>query len=275
MEDPFRNALLAVEQACLALRLDFYVLGALAKEVWFRSERIASRGTRDVDIAVFVSEEDQFQRLKELLIVDHAFTGSKENSFVLRAPGGIQVDILPFGQLEVNNGVAVSGGGLNRIKVNGFKEVYFRNIASARVLEDREYKIATLPGIVLLKLIAYDDRPEQRDKDPLDCIAIIENYFELQSNLIWDSHNDLFSDNANLKMIAARVIGREMQGSLYENLQLRERIEKILGHHIELGERSSFVMKMASQTNATIENCTEYLSEILNGIRDERTPAGI
>ncbi len=269
-EDPFRNALLAVEHACLSLQLNFYILGALAKEIWFRNQRIPSRGTRDVDIAVFVTDESQFQQLKQLLIESHSFLDSKENAFVLHAPGSIQVDILPFGQLEVSDGVAVSGSELSRIKVNGFQEVYFRNIASVRVLEDRHYKIATLPGLVLLKLIAFDDRPEQRDKDPLDCLAIIEHYFELQSDLIWDSHNDLFTESPNLKRIAARVIGREMRRSLDENLQLRERIESILQSHIMLREKSAFVMTMASQVYTSVEDCTGYLAEILAGIGEER-----
>ncbi len=34
-------------------------------------------------------------------------------------------------------------------------------------------KAATLPAIVLLKLIAYDDRPEHRIKDPGDIAGII------------------------------------------------------------------------------------------------------
>lgn len=127
----------------------------------------------------------------------------------------MQIDILPFGQLEVDDGVTVKGEGLNRIKVNGFKEVYLASVEHAYVLDDKQFKVATLPGIFLLKIIAFDDRPEQRPNDPEDCIRIVQKYIDLQEDFIFDNHNDLFSDdNLAREQISARVIGREMRKSL-------------------------------------------------------------
>lgn len=124
----------------------------------------------------------------------------------------MQIDILPFGQLEVDDGVAVEGEGLNRIKVNGFKEVYLASVEYVYVLKDKQFKVATLPGIFLLKLIAFDDRPDQRPNDPEDCVQIIQNFFNLQSDIIYGHHNDLFgNDDQPLELISARVIGREMR----------------------------------------------------------------
>ncbi len=264
----------AVEECCNELSIEFYIIGALAKEIWFSKENIATGGTRDVDFAIFINEEEKFQQLKSLLIENHGFSSFSGNAFVLFAPNEIQIDIVPFGKLEVQDGVTVKGEGLNKIKVNGFKEVYLESVKEVKVLEDKVYKVATLPGILLLKIIAFDDRPEQREKDPADILSIIENYFSLQRELIYEFHSDLFGeDDKSLPLIASRVLGREIRKPLSENPKLRERVIAILEGHISLGEKSKFVEVMALATLNTndyplIDECVIYLKEILTGINE-------
>jgi predicted nucleotidyltransferase len=152
------------------------------------------------------------------------------------------------------------------MKVNGFKEVYLTSIEQVYILEDKQFKVATLPGIFLLKLIAFDDRPEHRQNDPIDCISIIKNYFEIEQDIIYKEHNDLFGDEKALEVISARVIGREMRKPLNNDSKLKDRTINILKNHIALGEKSNFVLQMATFTYLGTEECTLYLSEILTGI---------
>lgn len=153
-----KEILLVVDQCCLNLGIDFYILGALARDVWFTKHGIAASGTKDVDFAVLLSEVDQFYQLKEKLITDYKYTPGKDNEYVLMAPNSFQIDILPFGAIEIDDGVVVEGEDLRKIKVNGFKEVYLTSVKQVYVLEDKIFKVATLPGIFLLKLIAFDDQ---------------------------------------------------------------------------------------------------------------------
>jgi len=264
-----RDVLLAVDDCCLEIGIDFYILGALARDVWFIKEGIAALGTKDVDFAIMLSDVDQFYQLKDRLIKNHRFEKAKTNEFVLLSANHMQIGILPFGQLEVDDGVVVEGEGLNRIKVNGFKEVYLASVEEVHVLEDKQFKVATLPGIFLLKLIAFDDRPDQRPNDPEDCIQIIQNYFNLQSDIIYEHHNDLFgNDELTLELISARVIGREMRKTLDQNNALRERTALILESHITQQEKSTFVLRMASYVYLGTDDCVRYLQEVLSGITD-------
>jgi predicted nucleotidyltransferase len=268
-----REVLLTVDECCLQLGIDFYILGALARDVWFIKEGIAALGTKDVDFAILVSEVDQFYKLKDLLIEKYRFEKVKTNEFVLIGPNQTQIDILPFGQLEVDDGVAVEGEGLNRIKVNGFKEVYLSSVENVYVLNDKQFKVATLPAIFLLKIIAFDDRPEQRPNDPEDCISIIQNYFKLQDSLIFDYHNDLFGDDdLAFELISARVIGREMRKSLNQNDALSERVTEILKGHITQREKSSFILRMASSVYLGTDECVVYMEEVLKGITEKDDP---
>ena len=139
------------------------------------------------------------------------------------------------------------------------------------VLDDKQFKVATLPGIFLLKIIAFDDRPEQRPNDPEDCIRIVQKYIDLQEDFIFDNHNDLFSDdNLAREQISARVIGREMRKSLDKNDGLYKRTTQILKSHITQREKSSFILRMASFVYLGTDECVIYMEEVLRGITEEK-----
>jgi predicted nucleotidyltransferase len=171
-----------LEKAFEEAGIDFYyIIGALARDIWFSKEGKVSRATKDIDFAALIAGKEQFEKVKEILKSKHAFTESRGNAFALISPEGRTIDILPFGDIEVNEGVVVEGMGLSTIKVNGFKEV---GVAGVEEIEigSSQYQVATLPSIVLLKLIAYDDRPEHRQNDAGDIAHIIGYYFDIETD---------------------------------------------------------------------------------------------
>jgi predicted nucleotidyltransferase len=65
---------------------------------------------------------------------------------------------------------------MTSINVEGFQEVF--DSASEEIkTESQQFKVCTLAGIVILKLIAWDDRPEWRREDAGDIAEIIKNYY--------------------------------------------------------------------------------------------------
>lgn len=131
------------------------------------------------------------------------------------------------------------------------------------------FQVATLPSIVLLKLISYDDRPEQRLKDPGDITSIIQNYFDLQSDNIYENHTDLF-DNADftLQKAGARIIGREIKTIIESNTVLKRRITDILINHINQADESVFIRNMQTGDNFVLSIAVDWLNEILKGITE-------
>lgn len=100
------------------------------------------------------------------------------------APGGEQVDILPFGEIAIDDTIQLQGEGLTSIRVNGFQEVYDAGIQSIQLDSGQSFQVATLPSIVLLKLIAFDDRPEQRMKGPRDISIKPTNHIDCNALML-------------------------------------------------------------------------------------------
>jgi len=202
----------ALERAFDKFGIDFYLVGAVSRDVWMSgvNKFIPRRTTGDIGFAVLINNKGIYEKLRDYLVETEGFTPSRENAFVFIYKDGRQVDLLPFGAIEdEERRVTVQGTGFTSVHVDGFKEVYEKMLPEVELGKHR-FKFCSLPGIILLKLIAWDDRPEARRDDVLDISDILNHYFEMNSDEIWEKHNDLFaSEDADLKNIAAIVVGRQ------------------------------------------------------------------
>lgn len=259
----------ALEEAFEKTNVDFYIIGALAKDVWYARGNKSMRQTKDVDIAVLVSSAEDYEKVREYLKTNKHFTDARSNSFVMISDKGLQVDLLPFGAIEIDEGVDIPGEGLSHIYVNGFSEVYQAGTTDMELGTGHYFKIATLPAIVLLKLIAFDDRPEQRTKDARDIAGIIDHFFDLQTDLIYTEHSDLFEneqESQEFEDISATVIGKEIKKICETNKPLLARLQRILQAHISLAEKSLFVRHMVAELGVPVETASRYLQKMLTAM---------
>ena len=259
-----------LEEVFTILGIDYYMIGAVAREIWYTKANKRFRTTNDVDFAVLVGKDAAYDAIREYLITQRGFSSTKNNAFVLFSPGGIQVDILPFGEITRDGSVKISGFGMTSISVDGLQEVFDTGTTAMQIDTGHRFKIATLPGIILLKLIAYDDRPEERLKDAGDIANILLCYFDLQADFIYDHHADLFDDGIpgpdNLENISAIVIGRELRRISRNNLNLQQRLTSILTKQLQQAENRPFVRQMATETNLPIATISGWLQGMLRGI---------
>lgn len=268
-QERLQNVFIALENAFRSLSIDFYLVGALARDTWLAQNGIRALGTKDVDIAVFIANEHKFEELKEFLIEKEGFTKSI-NWNVLFDRHGQQIDLLPFGAIDMDGKKLIGRQDLIYRDVSGFKEVYENAIEEVEFEGLYQFKVSTLAGIVILKLIAYDDRPEMRSNDIKDIGFILSHYFDLESDLIYESHADLFSDEGNsLEQIAARVLGRQMQAIIDKNRLLKGRIEDILQKGTVPSTENRMAIWLLNAKITTIEQAIGLIGEVITGLNEE------
>ena len=129
-----------------------------------------------------------------------------------------------------------------------------------------KFKFCTLPGIVLLKLIAWSDRPEARRDDIKDISDILNHFFDMYQNEIWDNHNDIFeNENAELIHVAAKVLGREISKIAKRNEKLFNRILSILEENTNDITNSKMAVIMIEYFQNTLEDNVYLLEQIKHG----------
>src|SRR5690554_5687660 len=147
-----------LEKVFAILGIDYFLIGALAREEWFRRADLMFRTTKDVDYAVLVGSHEEYRIIKNFLVEKEQYTESTGNAFALISPDGVPVDILPFGEIESDDSVEIGDTGMTTIRLDGMKEVYLNGTELLQLDTGNYFKVATLTGIALLKFIAYDDR---------------------------------------------------------------------------------------------------------------------
>ncbi len=269
-EGNYKEILEAIERGFNRFSIDYYLVGAAARDVWMRGmhEVTPKRATSDLDFAVMVKDSDQFGELKKYLIEVEGFVPYKENAFVLIWKDRTQVDLIPFGDLEREGVVTVKGTGFTRMNVEGVREVFEEASEEIQIDDNKQFKVCTLPGIVILKLIAWDDRPEVRGNDIDDIADILRHYFRFNSEAIWEKHFDLFVNDAGLDEIASQFLGREIGKILFKSSKLKDRIINILERGISDIKSNGLDELLAKKLDNTIEFCRSLISHIIGGIID-------
>jgi predicted nucleotidyltransferase len=261
-----------IEHTLRLFSIDYYLVGAVARDVWMSGihKKTPRKTTGDIDFAVFINDKGIYEQLKQHLIENSGFVPSHDNAFVLIWKDKTQVDLMPFGAIEdENRRVTVPGTGYTTIDVPGFSEIYDENLPQMELAGRHHFKCCTLPGIVLLKLIAWEDRPERRRDDILDISDILYHFFEMYDEEIWENHFDLFDgDDADLKCIGARVMGREMNKIAKRNIHLYNRICNILELNTEDVQNSRMAEIMVVYFENTVEENRKLLAYLKQGFTE-------
>ena len=214
--------------------VDYYLVGALARDIRLSTHEnyAAKRRTKDVDIAVLLDDEKQFYAIKEALIATGDFKESAVKAIKLFYKEAIEVDLLPFGEIETEDRkLQLSHHALLSMDMSGFKEVH-PFVDTLTIAEGLTWDVCTLEGLVILKLIANEDNPS-RTKDITDIEHFIKVYFDLCSDEIFSNYMDVMDDYDTaipeyLQLVSARVIGRKMKAILLEHDETAEQVKTIL-----------------------------------------------
>ncbi len=239
MESKFFNEgvlemLMALEGVLKKQNIDFYLVGALARDISLSHDPsfAPKRKTNDVDIAILLATEEQFYQVKNLLLESGDFAAHESEAVKLFYKNSIELDLLPFGDIEnENRETKIGQPRLFVIDVPGFIEV-FPEAETYPLGQGKMLKVCPIEGLILLKLIANDDRPG-RTKDIADIEHIISVYFDLKTVEIYEQYLEVLdlyeaTDREYLKLVSSRIIGRKIASMLVGSPKLSDRVIGIL-----------------------------------------------
>jgi len=223
-----------LEQVLSDFDIDFYLVGAIARDFWLSADEnsVSKRKTDDVDIALMINDTGQYAQVRQALFDTGKFTPHPMEAITVIYEQAIEIDLLPFGGIEGEDRVITfTEPSLFVINMPGFAELYPYAL-NIGLSDELDLKICTLEGIILLKLIANDDRP-QRTHDIEDIEHMLKVYFDLFSDVVYNEHFDTMSlydtkERAYIPLVCARVVGRKIKEILAGAPALKARMIRIL-----------------------------------------------
>lgn len=139
------------------MNLEAILVGALVTELIADedSELTPPRGTNDADFAIKMKGWEEFDQFKKRL-VEKGFRPDPKMEHRLYYRSAM-VDVLPYGPEISKGGEILWPVSRRSMVVLGFEEACAQAVES-QVLKDIRVKRLTIPGLVLLKIIAFLDR---------------------------------------------------------------------------------------------------------------------
>src|SRR5581483_8441457 len=161
----------------------YFVAGATARDLILVSVHglRPGRATRDVDFGIAVQNWEQFADLKARLVATGEFSVDRRALQRLiymdhAASFTVPIDLIPFrGVTSADGTVAWPPSRDILLNVAGFEEALACSLL-IQMEEDLAVRVASIPGLTLLKLAAWADRGRENNKDASDLYRLFAAY---------------------------------------------------------------------------------------------------
>lgn len=262
--------LVQVDAAARRLKLPFMLVGATARDLLLEAAHgiQTGRATEDVDVAVSVDSWEVFERLRAELIESGRFRPADSGIQRLESDRPVPLDIVPFGDIESEqHTIAWPPEHDIVMKTLGFREVYEAAL-TVKVKPSLELRVASLPGLSVLKLIAWDERREQRDAHDITTIAT--NYLDAGNlaRLPVELPQLLEQEDFDYVMAGARLLGYDIRSFVVEETKvaLLELLQRELAEEGHWRLPSEMALAVTARTDAA-DYALRLLGEIKAGLK--------
>lgn len=213
----------AVGAIATPLGIEPLVTGAFARDLHLLyGHGIAPRReTEDLDLALAVPDWDAFAALRAGLLASGEFAEvAVAATHRLRFRGVLPVDLVPFGSVESpERTIAWPPRGAVVMNVFGYREAL---VAASNVLlpGGTTAKAVSLPALVLLKLVCWQDRHyASPGKDAHDIALVLRHYLDAGNaeRLFAEFADWTREDDFDYELAGARLLGVDMRPMLDES----------------------------------------------------------
>lgn len=253
--------------------VQFYVIGATARDIIMsvHGEK-ARRATRDLDIAIAISNWEQYDKVEEGILKIEGFKKDPKQKQRFIYEGIYQIDIVPFGDIKKEDDrIFWPPDESMAMSVLGFAEV--KN-STKQVIIDKSLSIevASLDGIFILKLNAWVDRHIEHNRDADDMGFILNNYLSINEERAAKEHyNEIYLvDDFNPKISGAKLLGMDIAKIIGDNQATKAKIIEIIQSEINKEEQSKLINQII-ETNKSFsyEETISCLQNIIQGMNQE------
>ena len=218
--------LVAVHAITQELGCDYLLVGATARDMLMTHVfgLDTRRATHDVDFAIALESWDQFQALKTALVASGTFTPAADKvHLLLYKPAeygkAFPLDLIPFGGIEQEAHRIAWPPGMNVVmNVTGYAEA----LASALDVDTGNglvIRVVSIPALAALKLLAWNERGLQDNKDAEDLLFLLQHYHEASNGdrMYEEAYGLLEAAGFDLRLAGGTLLGRDTRVILHND----------------------------------------------------------
>jgi len=226
--------------------------------------------TRDLDFGFVLSDWKQFENLKAALISTGRFKPDRAIQRVLyqhSAGVSVRVDLIPFGGVQEGSQISWPPNNDFVMNVSGFREA-LESAIQVQVDGDLVVPVASLPGLIILKLFAWADRKHEK-RDAPDILKILTDYADAgnEDRLYADELPILEASEFDVPIAGARLLGKDARHIASQETSAS--IEKMLADSDLKGELLNQLVQTGPRSDQSFsDHCTLLLDNFHRGFTE-------
>lgn len=274
LPDLVRVPLRAVAETFDSLGLKYFLIGATARAIILENVfgRPAGRSTRDLDFGIALSSWDKFETLRDALIKAGKF---EETSTVHRVlykyseEVKLNIDLIPFGGVEEPNALIVWPPKRDVVMtVAGFEEA-FETAVLVRIGNEFVLPVASLPGLIILKMFAWRDRKHER-RDAPDILTIVSEYADAGNEERLYERDVALLEAADFDLASAGALMLGKDARFVANPRTRARLEELVKDDALMEQLlNQMVQAGGGSDEAFAQRCESLLENFREGFLDQ------
>lgn len=264
------ETLKALNNVLEEMDLPLYVVGATARDMAMilLNENPSKRKTMDLDVAIAIPDWNVYDLITAKL-EDNGFeklaAKQKFRYKGLEDDMWYEVDLVPFGDVAIDEKILWRPNGVPEMSVRCFKDV-MSHADDVIIGDDCKVKIATLAGQFLIKLDAWCDRHDRTFKDADDMMYIMENYFMAKILTAPEVPEVVDVDNLDTLKAGAQWISSDVCSML--SREHKQEYASLLSKELKLCENSELLQQLVHASSHydddTFDNVRTAITEIRN-----------
>jgi len=212
-----KDCLRKIDEVAQKLRLQYFLIGATARDIIFSQlhDIPEGRATRDIDFSVMVSSWKQYENFIEELIQTTFFEKDHKIKqrlhYLIKTSPFMPVDIIPFGKgvKDSNNKIKWPPNNDIIMSVVGFDEA-FNNALMVDIDVGLKIRIVDHAGLFILKLYSWADRKES--KDAQDIRYVLDNYDRVVGKeTYYNTLNEMDAEGASVDKAGSYLLANDIK----------------------------------------------------------------
>lgn len=262
----------AIDAVAKELHLPYFLVGAMARDVLLGHVLGPNpgRATRDLDVAFALEDWEQFQQIQDRLIAGGRFVVVRgvAHRLLFNPDGGAPryiVDVIPFGGVEQPTRTIAWPPDMHTIMhVAGFSDA-LQTAPLVQVAPDLTIHIASLPGLALLKLFAWQDRGLDDARDAIDLATLCRHYAEAGNlDRVYDEAIiALASVGFDIELAGAWLLGKDT--AVTASPQTRVQLRALLSDARVSERLVSDMAKGLRHSTHAVQDATQLLDQFTQG----------
>ncbi|MBE9219246.1 MULTISPECIES: hypothetical protein [Dolichospermum] len=253
-----------------SLEVPMLLIGAQARMLIFDSQyQVQGRATKDWDVAVKLDNWERYNLLISIMTTGQnpLFKKTRVIHKFIHIETELEVDVIPFGDIgKPKEEINWPDG--NQMNILGLEEAFVNT--EIITIEKLEIRVADIDAFIVLKLLAWNDRRENKDlKDII--IVLLKSPNEEDEQRVYDEFIDeIIEGRFQVDEAAIIFIGRNIQNKFKSETinKIKQIVEIILGQDTYISQCMPKILDV-EEWDETFDKIVKRFESLQYGLTEE------